>query len=558
MANKYIDIDNKTDSKWKNKYLASLEELEEKERYWQESETILRALISRLSDAADDSSSKLNQQLSVLKDAINKGVPATKLKKAIEEVTESIHGLHTLQEKKKIGTRKILLDLIQQTRPAGKIEKKLGKLGKKIAKTTSIKDMQPLVTELAHLLVYGLTLAERKDQEGGFLSGLLGRKEKPAQADNDAEPEAEQQTSEQTEQTITTALSDHQLLDNAIASLQALLEKMILPVDLQVEANLIKRQLEEHADENTFVQALQQTVAITADILARIKKEKQDIEAFLKQLTTRLHELDKDIRETARIRQLSQQNGREMTDGIKSQMDTMEQGINTIQNLEELKTAIQSRVIMLRNHVDTFILKENKHEQQAEKVIAQLKNKLQQMEDETRELKQQIEKEREQTLKDALTGVANRLAYEERLSLELANFRRNKTPFTLVVWDIDFFKKVNDNYGHAAGDQVLKLVASILSQNLRETDFFARYGGEEFVCLLPDTDINGAQLITDKLREQIAQTQFHFREQPVKVTVSAGFAEVRPDESGEALFIRADKALYHAKENGRNKCVAAR
>ena len=139
----------------------------------------------------------------------------------------------------------------------------------------------------------------------------------------------------------------------------------------------------------------------------------------------------------------------------------------------------------------------------------------------------------------------------------MANFRRNQNPFTLVVWDIDFFKKVNDVYGHAAGDQVLKLVASILNKNMRETDFIARYGGEEFVSILPSTDLKAAQLVTGKLRELIESSNFHFREEAVNITVSAGFAEVKNNEEAENLFIRADKALYKAKENGRNNCQAA-
>ena len=92
---------------------------------------------------------------------------------------------------------------------------------------------------------------------------------------------------------------------------------------------------------------------------------------------------------------------------------------------------------------------------------------------------------------------------------------------------------------------------------MRETDFIARYGGEEFVSILPDTNIQGAQLITDKLRETIAASNFHFRDEAVSVTVSSGFAEVKNNEEGEALFIRADKALYKAKENGRNNCQSA-
>ena len=548
--NKYTDIDNSSDSKWKDKYLRSLEELELKERQWTDSEKNLRALISHLTNAADTSSLKLNKQLSVLRDAINKGVAANKLKKAIDEVADSILGLDAIREKKKGEASKNLTEFVEKIKPAGKIENKLAKISSKIAKTNSNKEISPLLNDLAKLLVHGLSLAE-KSNDKGFLSSLIGKKEKSKDL-------AEEETNEIVPAPPVINNIEAELdLENAVNSLISLLEKMILPSDLQVEANLIKRQLSQSVDENIFLSSLEQTVGITADILNRVKKEKNEIEEFLKQLTGRLHELDTDIRETARIRELTHQHGKKMTEGMKHEMKTMEEGISSINNLDELKTSIQSRVILLRNHVDSFILKEGEKDKEATVIIEQLKQQVKAMESEAEELKKQIEKERQQTLRDVLTEIPNRLAYEERLKFELANFRRNKTPFVLVVWDIDLFKKVNDVYGHSAGDQVLKLVASILNKNMRETDFIARYGGEEFVSILPNTDIKAAQAVTDKLRELIATSKFHFREQGVKVTVSAGFAEVKENEDGENLFIRADKALYKAKESGRNNCQVA-
>jgi len=547
-GNKYTDLDSESDSdsRWKNKYLSSLEELEIKEKQWRDSEKNLRALITHLTDAADTSSLKLNEQLSVLRDAINKGIAANKLKKAIDEVADSILGLQAIREKKKRESSNHIVELIGKLKPAGKIESKLLKLSGKISKTSTNNEISPFINDLAKLLVHGLSLAENK-KDKGFLSSILSKKEKE---DKESEIKVEQV---EVSNKIETELN----LDNAVKSLISLLEKMALPADLQVEANLIKRKLSQSVDENIFIASLEQTVGITADILGRVKKEKQEIEDFLKQLTGRLNELDKDIRETARIRELTHLHGKEMTDVMKIEMSTIENGITNINNLDELKTSIQSRVINLRNHVDNFLIKENEKDKQAASIIEQLKKQVKVMEDEAEELKEQIEKERQQTLRDVLTEIPNRLAYDERLNLELANFRRKQDPFILVVWDIDLFKKVNDTYGHAAGDQVLKLVASILNKNMRETDFIARYGGEEFVSILPGTDIKGAQLITDKLREIIASSKFHFRDEAVNVTVSSGFAEVKNNEDDETLFIRADKALYKAKENGRNNCQAA-
>ena len=546
--NKYTELDSASgkDDKWKNKYLASLEDLEVKENQWRDSEKNLRALITHLTNAADTSSLKLNEQLNVLRDAINKGIAANKLKKAIDEVADSILGLEAIREKRKKESANQLIDLITKIKPAGKIESKLTKLSGKISKTSSNKEISPLINDLAKLLVHGLSLAEKK-KDKGFMSSLLSKKEK-----EDKESEIKIEKVE-----VVNNVEVELDLENAVKSLISLLENMTLPADLQVEANLIKRKLSQSVDENIFLGSLEQTVGITADVLDRVKKEKNEIEDFLKQLTSRLVELDKDIRETARIRELTHIHGQEMTDVMRVEMSTMEDGINNINNLDELKTSIQARVINLRNHVDSFLVKEGEKDKEASSIIEKLKKQVKAMEDETEDLKEQIEKERQQTLHDVLTEIPNRLAYDERLKLELANFRRKKEPFTLVVWDIDFFKKVNDTYGHAAGDQVLKLVASILTKNMRETDFMARYGGEEFVSILPDTDLKGAQLMTDKLREIIASSNFHFRDEAVKVTVSSGFAEIKNNEEGEAIFVRADKALYKAKENGRNNCQAA-
>lgn len=546
-SNKYTELDK--DSKWKEKYLASLDEIEKNEAQWKDSERILRALIVHLTEAADTSSEKLNKELAVLRDVIKKGVAPTKLKKAIAEIEDSISSLQAIRQKKQTQSAQQLRLLVDKIKPAGKIEKKLEKLSALLAKSRTAEDNLPMLNELAKLLVYGLSLADKKPEKGFFAARFKKDAEQP-------ERKTEEKTSDETVQ-IASAEIQNVNLSGAVASLESLIDHMILPMDLQVEANLVKRQLSERPSEDIFIKSLEQTVVIVADVLARIKKEKKEIEEFLKQLTGRLHELDMDIRETARIRELTHQHGQKMTGVMKTEISSMEQGLSTINNLDELKTSIQSRVIMLRNHVDTFILEEAGKNREASSVIEELKNKVKNMEQETEKLKQEIEKEKQQTLRDALTEIPNRMAYEERLSLEMANYRRNQKKFVLVVWDIDFFKKVNDSYGHTAGDQVLKLVASILHRNMRETDFIARYGGEEFVSILPDTTLESAKMVTNKLREIVAESNFHFQDQPVKITLSAGFAEVTDNEEAEGLFSRADNALYQAKKNGRNNCQAS-
>lgn len=163
---------------------------------------------------------------------------------------------------------------------------------------------------------------------------------------------------------------------------------------------------------------------------------------------------------------------------------------------------------------------------------------------------------------DALTGFYNRRQLEERLKQEVSNAKRQKAPLCGIMTDIDFFKKVNDTYGHAVGDLVLKSIAKIIRGQLREYDIAGRYGGEEFSILLPFTKINEAQMVAERLRKTIESKVIDISKvnpdsdtKEIQVTLSLGIYEMQADDSDEDLLKKADKALYQAKNTGRNKVV---
>lgn len=157
---------------------------------------------------------------------------------------------------------------------------------------------------------------------------------------------------------------------------------------------------------------------------------------------------------------------------------------------------------------------------------------------------------------DALTNLNNRRQFETRLKQEIAITKRQNNPLCAMMIDIDFFKKVNDTYGHASGDEVLRTVASVIKAQLRESDIPARYGGEEFAVLLPYTHIEEAKIVGERLRKAVEETSVQLDNLSINVTISMGLAEFHSDESGEELFKKADSALYEAKESGRNRvCI---
>ena len=156
---------------------------------------------------------------------------------------------------------------------------------------------------------------------------------------------------------------------------------------------------------------------------------------------------------------------------------------------------------------------------------------------------------------DPLTGLYNRRHFAAEATAELARAHRTHSPSSILIADIDFFKKVNDQYGHPAGDQVLKEVASVLASNVRATDVVARLGGEEFIVLMPHTTRDGAMALAEKLRSSMDKHPMQVEAQTLAVTVSVGVSELAADQDGgfEDLYIAADTALYAAKSHGRNR-----
>ena len=156
---------------------------------------------------------------------------------------------------------------------------------------------------------------------------------------------------------------------------------------------------------------------------------------------------------------------------------------------------------------------------------------------------------------DPLTNLLNRRALSEYLHWEWSRYKRSGTVFSVLLGDVDFFKKVNDTCGHDCGDAVLRMVADQFGSVVRGQDKVARWGGEEFFVLLPDTDREGAHLLAERLRQSIESAEVVFNGQKVKVTMSIGVQEISGLESLEALFLQVDAKLYQAKESGRNRVI---
>lgn len=174
-------------------------------------------------------------------------------------------------------------------------------------------------------------------------------------------------------------------------------------------------------------------------------------------------------------------------------------------------------------------------------------------------LQRDLDEVRKETVLDPLTRIPNRKGLDEQLAIEVTQANSTDLPLSLLVLDIDHFKAFNDTYGHLTGDQVLRLVAQVLKANLRSRDMPARFGGEEFVAILPETDINAAITIAERIRQAVQSKELLKRstnEKLGRITLSVGVAQFRQGDTPVTLMDRADKSLYAAKSSGRNQVVS--
>jgi diguanylate cyclase len=225
-------------------------------------------------------------------------------------------------------------------------------------------------------------------------------------------------------------------------------------------------------------------------------------------------------------------------------LDTFTGELSNASSLDSLRTALAS------------VLTETRRIEKAHRAIEE---RVQSTANEMVELKENLAAMRIEATTDPLTGIGNRNVFDRRLKELIAAASDDNLPLSIVMADIDHFKRVNDSFGHQVGDMVLKRVAATLVECVKGRDLVARYGGEEFVVLLPGTSIKGAYVVAEEIRKTMASRQLTRKSTGQilgQITLSLGIAELRRDGSGKDMIARADAALYAAKTAGRNRTAS--
>ena len=515
------------DKDWKTKYKAIIDELESKESDWQKIDAILRKTISRLSIAGRGFDKRLDDQLKAIQ-SLARDKKDDKLADALENLSRVVASLDdspgaaiTTQEMQKpaVEPSTLLLALLQEIQ----------------FKDEQRSELKSICGELLKLLGSGKTQTAIKPHIQK-ISTLINQ-------------------NFGSDTTVTTPAPDETDSQDSVAIndvLTTLLEKLTVVQGAGDSAQLLQTEALDKIEDSDWPVIINQIVDCISETLNKLNEEKLELEDFIVRITQQLSK----ISEVIAADQKDHRNDREDRDSLQQlmhdSMKSIETDFDNASEIGQLKNVVAKNLMQIQNGIEGFVTRANQRHDAIDERNDHLVAQIAAMDKKTRQLKKMLDENREKLLFDALTGAGSRLAYDEQLEQEIARWKRYGDNFSYVILDIDHFKKINDKYGHSAGDKALKIVAKMMMSQIRKSDSIYRIGGEEFVLLLPKTTVDKADPLVNKLRQTVANSSIHCKQERVMLTLSAGLTEPRDDDNAKSLYERADKALYRAKNSGRN------
>lgn len=578
---------------WKNKYLELLDKQEKNEAFYNTHIDLLKRGLIRSSLAAEGNDKPLDDSLQGLRRILRANASNTDLEQQIEFLEKAVLKSEQKAIERKAAICAVLtsfVEQLQQLQPPKEVQRALRLFAKNLsAKISQPYSLYPLLYELKELQQQTLqasTASHTAPTAAG--QGLLARlfknndraaniavaeqqlQAEPSVVADVIEPDAEQATTfSEASSAITSAPAEsdddyalQRLIEPSYSSvaqhihntLIALLNDLPFSSGYEQQLSALRTRIEQGLNWYELAPLLDELAII---IIAIANGGKNELEQYLLQLNHRLTAFSENLQVTSAGYQAASADAQKLDNDLRQHVSHIHDDVQTADDLNHLKQLVETRLDSFINSLQAYQQKRVLSDSDMLSRFQALAEHSQQMEHEAQQLSIKLEEQRRKALLDPLTGIANRAALTERLELEYARIQRNNSSLVLTIIDIDHFKRINDDYGHLAGDKVLKIIAQELSKRLRKTDFIARFGGEEYVILLPETPLAEGKKLIETLRLVIQACPFHFRGEPVTITFSAGIGQVSPQESLDDAFERIDQALYAAKKAGRNTIIAS-
>lgn len=489
---------------WKEKYFKLLDSQEQFEKEQAATPDLLRKAIIRLSIAAKGFDKSLDPHLERICDSIKSNLSSQRLRKELDAFADALKAVEGQPGKNRVDAS-ILFEFLAKRYP-----ERLTRLERvrERWRQQDLADSQSLFVALSEVI----------DEQDDDVVGRL-------------------------------AWSDYKIISE---NMIRLLDNPNLPKLFAEEAKQLKTRI---LNEQALGPIFADTIELLLTIEKHVQSEQQEMADFLSKLTDDLTSLG----ERASGVHTANENALKKRDNfdrdVAEQMVDLRRKSAVATQLEPLKQLVSMRLQSISEQIHKHNLEEQAEREKNKRELASLMEKIKDMETESIELKAKLVEAQKKAAYDPLTNLPNRQAFKERLSQEIARAKRYGIPLCLAVWDIDYFKNINDTYGHRSGDKALIIIAKLFSKYCREADFVARFGGEEFITLLPETNANDALLVVDKLRKIVGKCGFKANGDNISITLSCGLTQFVETDSADSFFERADRALYQAKQSGRNQCV---
>lgn len=549
---------------WRSKYQDTLEQLEARELEWAQIEALLRKTIGRLSIASRGFDDRLDKHLLLIQE-LSREKRYEKLAEALKTLSKVVAALDDTQPKQKKRRSDpimLMLDLLQNIHfdetQRNQLKDICSELLISVANGHDRNSISVYIQKLSALINENFDNLDGHTQTVKILFRLLDllALEQASSTKMRAQLGHIKEFRDQELQSLADlinaqlgATSEASSIDDVMTTL---LERLAIVQGANGAAQDIQTRVHEGVDEEQWPDTLNEIVTSISDSLKKLDHEKRELEDFIVNVTAQLGEITEVISADHQDHQSDHEDAQSLHNFVQQGMTLIQKNFQSTSDLQELKTEISKNIDEIRGGVDDFSERFNQRHEATEERNIKLTQQLSQMEQETQELQVMLQENRTKLMYDALTGIYSRMAYDERIVQELSRWTRYQTGFSYVILDIDHFKRINDTYGHNAGDKALKIVAQIMQSYVRQSDYVFRIGGEEFVLLLTSTGVQAAAIMVEKLRKGIAESSFHFKGEPVQLTLSAGITETRDGDNVESIYERADKALYKAKNSGRN------
>jgi diguanylate cyclase len=332
------------------------------------------------------------------------------------------------------------------------------------------------------------------------------------------------------------------------------IERLPLPPGMSEATLELIGRLERGVAPDELPDAIDAVSDLVRELRSRVQGEKTELESLLREVTTRLQQMNQGLGAAHREVAAGFASSRVLDARVRAEVQELEAGSRGAVDLEALRGSVRKSLESIQHQLEEKKSDDERREAALRGGLERVKRTVAQLEVEVGLHRQKARQARELRLKDRLTGCFNRLAYDERAQAEYdTRWRRDRAPLSVMVFDLDRFKEINDAFGHRSGDAVLATVAKLAAGQLREADFFARYGGDEFVALLPETDLDGARQVAERVRRVVEEFRFHSRGRRVPLTISCGAAQLCDGDTVASAFERADRGLFATKSAGRTR-----